>query len=38
MDVISTEAMVQETNISTKSAINCHLWQHFGWLLFASEA
>jgi hypothetical protein len=31
MDVISTEAMLQEANISTNSAriINHHLWQHF---------
>jgi hypothetical protein len=40
MDVISTEAMLQEANISTNSAriINNHLWQHFGHSLFASEA
>jgi hypothetical protein len=40
MDVISTEAMLQEAHVSTNSAriINCHLWQHFGHSLFASEA
>jgi hypothetical protein len=40
IDVISTEAMPQEANISTNSAriINRHLWQHFGHSLFASEA
>jgi hypothetical protein len=40
MDVVSTEAMIQEANISTNSAriINRHLRQHFGQSLFASEA
>jgi len=40
MDVISTEAMIQEANISTNRAriISCHLRQHFGQSLFASEA
>jgi len=40
MDVISTEAMLQEANVSTNSAriINRHLRQHFGHSLFASEA
>jgi len=39
MDVISTEAMIQEANITTKSAriISRHLRQHFGRSLFASE-
>jgi hypothetical protein len=40
MDVSSTEAMIQEANISTNSTriINHHLWQHFGKSLFASGA
>jgi len=40
MDVISTEAMIQDANISTNSAriISCHLQQHFGQSLFACEA
>jgi hypothetical protein len=40
MDVISTEAMIQEANITTNSArIICqYLWQHFGKSLFASES
>jgi hypothetical protein len=40
MDVISTEAMIQEANISTNSAriISRHLRQHFGQSLFATKA
>ena len=40
MDVISTEAMIQEANITTNSAriISRHLRQHFGKSLFASES
>jgi len=36
MDVISTETMIQEANITTKSAriISRHLWQHFGRSFF----
>jgi hypothetical protein len=32
MDVVSTEAMLQEANLTTKSAriLSCHLRQHFG--------
>ncbi len=39
MDVVSTEAMIQEANITTNSAriINRHLRQYFGHSLFASE-
>jgi hypothetical protein len=40
MNVISTEAMFQEANISTNSTriIYHHIWQHFGHSLFTSEA
>ena len=39
MDVISTEAMIQEANITNSPRIiSHHLWQHFGQSLFASEA
>jgi len=39
MDVISTEAMIQEANITNSARIiSHHLWQHFGQSLFASEA
>jgi hypothetical protein len=40
IDVVSTEAMLQETNLTTKSAkiLSRHLRQHFGRSLFASES
>jgi len=40
MDVIRTEAMIQEANITTNSAriISRHLRLHFGKSLFASES
>ncbi len=40
IDVVSTEAMLQEANITTKSAriLSRHLRQHFGRSLFASES
>ena len=40
MDVVSTEAMLQEANLTTKSAriLSRHLRQHFGRSLFASES
>jgi len=40
MDVVSTEAMLQEANVTTKSAriLSRHLRQHFGRSLFASES
>jgi hypothetical protein len=40
MDAVSTEAMLQEANLTTKSAriLSCHLRQHFGRSLFASES
>jgi hypothetical protein len=40
MDVASTEAMLQEANLTTKSTriLNRHLRQHFGRSLFASES
>jgi hypothetical protein len=39
MDVVSTKAMLQEANLTTRSAriLSCHLRQHFGRSLFASE-
>jgi hypothetical protein len=39
MDVVSTEAMLQEANLTAKSAriLSCHLRQHFGRSLLASK-
>jgi hypothetical protein len=39
MDVVSTEAMLQEANLTTKSTriLSHHLRQHFGRSLFASK-
>jgi hypothetical protein len=39
MDVVSTESILQEANLTTKSAriLSHHLMQHFGRSLFASE-
>jgi hypothetical protein len=40
MDVVSTEAMLQDANLTTKSAriLSHHIRQHFGRSLFAFES